>query len=199
MIYKTFENYTNGENTYLLMDEDTKDAILIDPGYGRTYPEDINVKFIFLTHCHYDHISDINNFSDAKIVCSKNCANNLLNKNVNLSEFGLGYKLEKEADIILEDNEVFDFFGKKIKCIYTPGHTDGSCCYLTDDRLYSGDTLFYESIGRCDLPTGNFNEITISIKNKIYTLSDDLKVYPGHGEATSVGHEKLYNLYVNNR
>ena len=186
MIYKTFENYTNGENTYLLMDENTKDAILIDPGYERDYPSDINVKFIFLTHCHYDHITDVSKFSDAKVVCSKNCAKNLLDKNVNLTEFGLGREIKIKADIILEDGEVFEFFGNKIKCIYTPGHTDGSCCYLIEDRLYSGDTLFLESIGRCDLPTGNFREISESIKNKIYTVPDKTLVFPGHGDKSSV-------------
>lgn len=199
MIYKTFENYANGENTYLLMDENTKDAILIDPGYDRFYPEDINVKFIFLTHCHYDHISDVLKFSDAKIVCSKNCSKNLLDKNVNLTELGLGNEVKIDADIILDDGETFEFYENKIKCIYTPGHTDGSCCYLIEDRLYSGDTLFLESIGRCDLPTGDFREISESIKNKIYTLPDETSVFPGHGDKTSVGHEKKHNLYVNYR
>ena len=81
--------------------------------------------------------------------------------------------------------------------ILTPGHTGGSCCYYfaEDDILVSGDTLFQESVGRTDFPTGSFSEIVRSIKEKLFVLPDEVRVYPGHGEATSIGYEKIHNPF----
>ncbi len=202
MIYKKLENYSNGENTYIIKDEKTSDAVVIDPGFGGIDISDINIKYILLTHTHYDHISDIvflRENTDAKIVCSREGSKNLKNKNINLTELGLGYKIEEAADIILSDGEELEFSDIGFKCIYTPGHTSCSCCYLTGDKLYSGDTLFLRSVGRWDLPSGDENTLVNSIKTKLYTLPDEIKVYPGHGDETSIGYEKKYNLFINNR
>ena len=205
MTVKTFSNYYNGENTYLICDEITKNGAVIYPGFNESSIHEyikencVNLKYIILTHCHYDHISDVSEFKkkyNAKIVCSKSCADNLSNPNVNLSEAGLGYKLSENADIVLEDNETFKIDSVSLKCIYTPGHTSCSVCYICDNRVFSGDTLFLRSVGRCDLPTGNQHELEVSLKNKVYKLSDELEVCPGHGNVTTIGYEKKYNLFI---
>ena len=96
----------------------------------------------------------------------------------------------------MTDGEERDFDGISVKCIYTPGHTDGSVCYLIENNLFSGDTLFKRSIGRCDLPTGNMDILEDSIKNIIYKMDENIVVYPGHGEETTIGYEKKNNLYI---
>ena len=85
--------------------------------------------------------------------------------------------------------------GIDIKCIYTPGHTDCSVCFLAENSLFSGDTLFFESVGRWDFETGNFQELENSVRNKLYSLPDDTKVYPGHGRQTSIGYEKKNGFF----
>jgi glyoxylase-like metal-dependent hydrolase (beta-lactamase superfamily II) len=97
--------------------------------------------------------------------------------------------------VILEDGEEMDFEGIRVKCIYTPGHSDCSVCYKIGENLFSGDTIFKGSIGRCDLPTGNMDIIEDSIRNIIYKMDDDTVIYPGHGGSTTVGYEKKYNPY----
>lgn len=205
MTVKTFSNYYNGENTYLLIDDITKKAAVIDPGFNdmsiHEYikENDINLKYIILTHCHYDHISDLREFKDkyeAFVVCGENCAENLKNPNVNLSEAGLGYKISEAADIILKDNEIFKIDNINLKCIYTPGHTSCSVCYLCENRLFAGDTLFLRSVGRCDLPTGNQAELENSLRQIVYKLGDELEVLSGHGNVTSIGYEKKFNLFI---
>jgi len=205
MTIKTFSNLYNGENSYIITDENTKISAVIDPGFNEMsifeYIKDNNLdlKYIILTHCHYDHISDIKEFKEkynALIVCGKDCAENIKNPNINLSEMGLGYKISENADIILGDNEIFEVGKASLKCIYTPGHTSCSVCYLCEDKLFSGDTLFLRSIGRCDLPTGNEELIKNSLRNIIYKLHDETVVFPGHGDVTTVGYEKKFNLFV---
>ena len=95
----------------------------------------------------------------------------------------------------MEDGEKMNFDGINVKCIHTPGHTNGSCCFLIENNLFSGDTLFNGSIGRCDLPTGDFKEIENSIRNKIYKLESDVLVHPGHGTVTKIGLEKKFNAF----
>ena len=103
---------------------------------------------------------------------------------------------EASCDIIMEDMEERVFDSIKVKCIHTPGHTDGSCCYEIGGLIFSGDTIFNRNIGRCDLPTGDFDVIYKSIKEKIYKYPDETVIYPGHGTHTTVGYEKKYNAYV---
>ena len=207
MKVKTLNNYYNDENTYIVYDENTKNGIVIDPGYKydgilkSCNDDNIKIKYIFLTHCHYDHISDLEPLREktgAKIVSSKYASINIGDPDINHSVSGLGYALSaKKSEIILGDGEEFEVDGLKIKCILTPGHTNGGACYLVNDsKLFSGDTLFLRSIGRSDLPTGNGGELVNSIKNKLYTLDEGIEVYPGHGGATSIGYEKKYNMFV---
>ena len=97
----------------------------------------------------------------------------------------------------VSDGDEFFIGDTKIKAISTPGHTQGGMSYLIGDKLFSGDTLFQASVGRCDLPGGDLKQIANSIKNKLFTLPDETEVYPGHGAKTTIGFEKKYNEILN--
>ena len=207
MNIKTLNNYVNDENTYIVYDENTKNGVIIDPGYKcdgilKSAADDgINIKYIFITHCHYDHIAyleELREKTKSLLLSSEKGSINIGYPDINLSFSGLGYVLSaKKSDIILKDNEEFNIDGLNIKCIYTPGHTNDGVCYLFNNKkLFSGDTLFLRSIGRHDLPTGNSDELINSIKNKLYILDDEIEVFPGHGESTSIGYEKKFNMFV---
>ena len=103
---------------------------------------------------------------------------------------------EEPSDNILTDGAILSVGNLKIKAIHTPGHTNGGMCFLIEDHLFSGDTLFLRSIGRCDLPKGDEEALKKSIKEKLYTLDDDIIVHPGHGNDTKIYYEKRYNMYV---
>lgn len=204
MNIKIIKNYDNDQNSYLIYD-DEKNALLIDAGcYFDDLIEEIkdlkvDLKKVYLTHCHYDHIMCLNeireNF-DVRVGASFECSNNIKNPSINLS--GLFYNPIKceIADEILVDNCVEKVGNIKIKTIKTPGHTNGGVCFLIDNYLFSGDTLFLRNVGRWDLPTGDENILKESIINKLYCLDDDIIVYPGHGNETKIYYEKRYNTYV---
>ena len=189
------------QNCYLIS-KDGK-GILIDPGSDSEKIlkecEGILIEYILLTHCHYDHIESleyIKEVKNAKVVSSENCSNNIQDSYINVSEF-FGRKVTlKAADITLSDGEIFSTFVGDIKCIHTPGHTDCSVCYILDNHVFSGDTLFKSNVGRWDLPTADVNSLIYSIKNKIYTLPDEFIIHSGHGNDTTVADEKEFNMYV---
>ena len=200
-----FDNQTS-ENTYMIYDENTLNGVIIDPGCDidkilkMINEKNVKVKYILLTHCHYDHIKSVSLLKEktgADIVTGDNCSRNIKEKNINLSVYGLGYEISDiNTDKIIKDNEILIIDSLKIKCIYTPGHTDCSVCYITENEIFSGDTLFLRSCGRWDLPTGDFDTIEKSIKEKLYKLSDDMNVHPGHGGKTTIGYEKKYNFCI---
>ena len=201
-------------NIYLLYNE-AKEAVLVDPGFndGNKLLEHINklgltVVAILITHSHYDHITALEDvckvFPNAKVYISEDEVELLDNPTLNLSRFredgtvkSLNY-LPKNL-IKLTDNEEFVEAGYKIKMIKTPFHTEGSACYYvkSENILFSGDTLFYTTIGRTDLPTGSNRDIEPSLK-KLLTLPLETKIYPGHGIATSLERESKYNTYLRN-
>ena len=205
MEIKVLNDLYTDENTYFIIEN--HEAIVIDPGvsYEKILSNiyDIKIKYILLTHCHYDHIGSVNKLIscfDAKICCTEECAENIKNVNISLTQMGLGKpEIIENAHIIFNDGDEFDFSGNKIKVIKTPGHTSCSVCYMIEDNLFTGDTLFFQNVGRWDLPTGNGETLIKSIKEKIYSLDDDITVYPGHGNKTSVGYEKKFNFYVNEK
>ena len=201
---KIFNNYHNDENTYLLYENGT--GVVIDPGNSdieiAEFAEEnnIEIKYILLTHCHYDHIEFLEKLRErtsAKLVCGEKCAENVVNPRMNLSIFGLGYELSPKApEIVLADGEVFNAGSMEIKCVYTPGHTSCSVCYITDEKIFSGDTLFLRNCGRWDLPTGDEAALFKSIREIIYAFDDSMGVYPGHGRETTIGYEKQFNMFV---
>ncbi len=194
-------------NNYLLVDEETNEAVLIDCSSAEeSYINEIkqsgvNLKYILLTHGHFDHVLGVDKFKKVfgtDVYVSKEDLSQV--KLVpDMMQMFAGMVPVNISDInnFVADGDEF-FIGKtKIKAIATPGHTQGGICYFTDNSLFSGDTLFQGSVGRCDLLDGDFKQITESIKNKLFGLPDDVVVYPGHGPKTSIGYEKKYNEIVN--
>ena len=186
-------------NCYVFADEKTKDAVVIDPG---AEPERIlttikdnalKVKHIALTHGHWDHVQalgEIKVATDAHIMIHELDADSLRNPLKSLAcLFGIE-KTQPSADRLLEDNDTFMVGTYKVTVIHTPGHTPGGVCFLVDDILFSGDTLFKDGYGRTDLPGGDYETLIHSITEKLVTLSENTLVYPGHGESTTIGHEK---------
>lgn len=200
------ENYYTSENCYLVYDENTMDGVVIDPGYKadgikeRADMEGINIKYILITHCHYDHIQyleEIRSLTNAPLAAGEKGSENIGDPNINLTYSGLGREIyAKPAEKILQDNEEFFAGSLRIKCIYTPGHTSCGVCYLIDNTLFAGDTLFLRNCGRSDLPTGDQMQLALSIRTRLYTLNDDTIVFPGHGNSTSIGYEKKFNFFV---
>lgn len=200
------ENYRTSENSYIIYNEHTLDGAVIDPGnpvsdiLDAANKNSIKIRYILITHCHYDHIEyleELREKTGAPLVSGDKASINITDPDINVSYAGLGYELSaKKSDIILNDNEILKIGDSEVKCIYTPGHTNCGVCYLTDDGIFVGDTLFLRNCGRWDLPTGDEQALMKSIRERLYTLPDDTKVYPGHGEGTSIGYEKKFNFIV---
>ena len=206
MEIKKLVNYYTDENTYIVYDENTKNGLVIDPGCDynnilKSANEDnVKIKYVLITHCHYDHISDLEPLraaTGALLVSGDKGSINVTDPDINLTYSGLGKEISaKRSDIVLKDGEELDMDGIKIKCIYTPGHTNCGVCYLMGDHIFVGDTLFLRNCGRWDLPTGDETTLRRSIKEKLYTLPEDIIVHCGHGGDTSIGYEKKFNFYV---
>lgn len=200
-----FYNQTN-ENTYLIFDENTKNGAVIDPGCSMEQIEkminnnSVKVKYILLTHCHYDHIMSVIPLKEktgAKIVTGDKGSINIGDPDINLTLHGLGHAIEGiHSDIILHDGESLFIDNVEIKCIYTPGHTNCGVCYYSGNDLFCGDTLFLRSCGRWDLPTGDQYTLEKSIREKLYALPDNTLVHCGHGDDTTIGYEKKFNFCV---
>jgi hydroxyacylglutathione hydrolase len=187
-------------NSYLVLNK--KEAIIIDPFHSKEFLKEIKdykVTHIILTHGHIDHILAVNELKEktkAKIAIHKDDLELLNNENENLSK-EFDFKLKNiKPDIILEDNQLLSFEDRDIKIIHTPGHTQGSICLLIKNILFSGDTLFKESIGRTDLPGGDLDQEINSIKQRLLTLPNETMVLPGHGERTTIKHEKEDNFFL---
>ncbi len=202
MILKTFIEPPIDNNNYLIIDEESKEAALIDCS---AVDSDINeelerqgakLKYILLTHGHFDHIAGIRQNPDVKIVMHKADLGWLEKANQYMPMFGMPNITIPKIDIFVEDGDVLKLGNTDIKVIHTPGHTQGGVCYLTDGKLFSGDTIFRESVGRCDLEGGDFDQIVDSIESKIFTLPPETLIYPGHGRMTSVEWEKEHNRFM---
>lgn len=205
MIIKTFVEPPIDNNNYLIVDEKTKDAALIDcSSIDDRIDEEIkkqgaNLKYILLTHGHFDHIAGIrpNRFkNNPQIVMHKADSDWLNNANQYLPMFGMPEITIPKVDVFVDDGDTIQLGSLEIKVLHTPGHTQGGVCYLVDGNLFSGDTIFREAVGRCDLEGGNFNQIVESIEDKIFTLPPETVIYPGHGNITSVEWEKEHNRFL---
>ncbi len=194
-------------NCYILINNDTKECIVIDPGdkgesIAYTLKNDgLKPAAILLTHGHFDHICGVNAIKKAfgiKVYVHEHDRELISDPEKNDSIMFTGKGVSVEADEFLRDGETLDLAGFKVKVLHTPGHTPGSVCFYIEESgvLISGDTLFQMSVGRTDLPGGSMSSLIRSLKESIITLPEDTVVYPGHGEPTSIGTEKKYNPFL---
>ena len=201
MIIKTFTAGPIDANNYLLIDGE--EAVLID--CSEVKPEILKeiegkkLKYILLTHGHFDHVLGINGMREktgAKVLVNKNDVVRIEESASIMRTFGVQGVETPHADGFINDGDIIEFGDTKIKAIATPGHTEGGICYLVDGKLFSGDTLFKNTVGRCDLAGGNFQKLSDSVKNKLFTLDENTVVYPGHGPETTINFEKQYNEII---
>ena len=189
-------------NSYFVVNEETNEAVLIDGGesYNKIKSIEqeygIKVKAELLTHAHFDHAGCAKKLQDdgVKIYISKIDSPKLLN-NDNLGVY-FGRKFDSfTPDYTFSDGDKICILGFNFKAMITPGHTDGSACFILDDIIFTGDTLFYECVGRTDFISGNREDIINSVK-KLFALPGDYKICPGHEEETTMSHERKYNIFA---
>lgn len=205
MIIKTFRLGLIGTNTYLLINEKSKEATIIDLGgdaeivFDEIEKHNAKLKYILNTHGHFDHIlgeKDAQDKTNVDVYIHENDRILAENLPVQLEKFGFVNNTESPKKITtFTENDIFTLGETEIKVIHTPGHTPGSVCFLVENSLFSGDTLFYTSVGRTDFEGGSFAQLSNSIKEKLFKLDDNIDVYPGHDLKTTIGHEKKYNCY----
>lgn len=196
-----------GTNCYIAANDRTKECVIIDPG---ACPADfikhikntgLSVKAVLLTHGHFDHIMGLDGIRKefAVPVYAFREERKLLEDaalNASATMYGQAFTFS-DAEYVCDDQEL-SIAGMKIHVIHTPGHTLGGCCYYFSPEkvLFSGDTLFRESVGRTDLPTGSTSQLVRSVREKLFVLPDDTRVYPGHMEETTIGYEKRHNPFL---
>ncbi len=193
-------------NCYFVINEDTKETIIIDPGASadklaeRAKADGLKPVAILLTHGHFDHATGARELADAfgiKIYAYEGEKETLENPQINAS-WMMGEKLVFSADEFLRDEQEIDLAGFHIRVLFTPGHTPGGCCYYFpyEDVVFTGDSLFCMSIGRTDFENGSMSDLVRSVKEKLMELPDRTTVYPGHNDITSIENERMYNPYL---
>ncbi len=188
-------------NCYLIYSRKSKNACLIDctapTSRVRAFikSHELKLSFIWLTHAHFDHITGLNDFT-APFYLHKDDAPFLADADLNGSAFFNEEVASSRKPLLYHEAGALSFEARPLTVIHTPGHTPGSVCLLLDNWLFSGDTLFYRSVGRTDVPGGSQEALFDSIKSKLLILSPGVQVYPGHGPETTIGEEKASNPFL---
>jgi glyoxylase-like metal-dependent hydrolase (beta-lactamase superfamily II) len=196
-------------NCYILRSSDTaKDCLIVDAGLEAgelvefLQRHKLNPAALVLTHGHVDHIAGLvelrKNFPDVKVYIHKLDAEMLTEAERNISTLtGLAFSTEP-ADFLIEEASLIEQAGLKMEVLHTPGHTQGGICLYARNEgiIFVGDTLFADSVGRTDFPSGSMSQLIKGIKEKLCVLPDETVVYPGHGPATTIVREKTHNQYL---
>lgn len=193
-------------NCYIYSDKESGECVIVDPGddAGKLLAvieqKKLKPAAILLTHGHFDHIMAVGEIKaafDIPVYAAEDEREILGDARINLSA-QMSSPVSLEADCQLKDGDTVKLLGQEVVCILTPGHTKGGMCYYFKKAgvLFSGDTLFQESVGRTDFPTGSMSTLIRSIREKLFVLPPAVRVYPGHGPMTSIENEKMYNLFA---
>ena len=207
MRIETFVTGIISTNCYILSNEETKEAVIVDPAnlsrkmVSYIEEEALTVKAVLLTHAHFDHIMGIDKivamYGELPVYVEENDLELLHRAELNESiTYTAGYSYA--GGEVIHDGDILSLIGYEFKVIHTPGHTAGGVCYYVEaaNALFSGDTLFCCSVGRSDFATSSTSALIRSIKEKLFLLPDQTIVYPGHMGATTIGNEKVNNPYV---
>ena len=199
-------------NCYIVINDETKECFIIDPGASgkqlaeKIRQDNLNPVAVLLTHGHFDHAGAAKTVAeefDIKIYAHEAEEDTLKDPQKNVS-WMVNCKETYDADVFLKDEEIINIADFKIKVLHTPGHTEGGCCYYIPEEavIFTGDTLFAQSVGRTDFPGGSMSQIVRSIQEKLLTLNEagnfetDIMVYPGHNDPTTIETERMENPYL---
>ena len=205
MILQTLLVGPLGVNCYILADETTREAMVVDPGgnardiLNALQHHRLKVTAIVNTHAHFDHILALNEIratTHAPFMLHADEVPVLAAAKASAASFGMGISPPAPADRLLKDGDTVVVGALLFKVLHTPGHTPGGICLLEEKNVFVGDTLFQGSIGRTDFPGGDYATLMSSIRDKLLPLADDTIVYPGHGTSTTIGEEKQLNPFV---
>ncbi len=207
MRLKLFVSPDMGENCYFVIDENTNEAIIIDPGAmgdklcSVIDKEELKIVAICLTHAHFDHAGaagELAEHTKAPVLICEGEEIVAESPVYNLSKM-FGEPFTVNYDRVLKDGEEYSFGSLTFKAISTPGHTPGGGCFYFEKEgvLFSGDTLFFMSVGRTDFPGGDSDALIESIRNKLFILPESTEVCSGHGKNTTIGYEKENNGFIN--
>lgn len=194
-------------NCYFVFREDTKDCVIVDPAAEPERIEELIQKMelqpgaILLTHGHFDHIMAVDAVRERyqiPVYAAEAERNTLADESYNMAVMIGVSTLSVQADHWLQDGDEIELLGQPVRCLLTPGHTEGGMCYYFPKAgiLFSGDTLFRESVGRTDFPGGSMSVLIRSIREKLFVLPEAVQVYPGHGLITSIQNEKMFNPFA---
>lgn len=207
MIFETIVVGQLGVNCFILADQETKEGVVVDPGADTERilailrAKGLTVRYVINTHGHFDHMGGNRRLlaeTGATLMIHAADEPHLTRASSTATAYGIAAENSPPPGTHLTDGQSIRFGRHEIRVIHTPGHTPGGCClYLAAEGiLLSGDTLFAESIGRTDFPGGSYDDLAASVREKLFTLPDATKVYPGHGPMTTIAHEKAHNPYL---